>query len=77
MMSVCREQIGRRTRASVEKLVSAADREIGPGTIEVDFDRTGAVAQIPYDQRARRMRLARDFRHVADSCGFVVNLCEQ
>ncbi len=44
---------GRRAGAAVEVLVAAADGEIDVPLVERDRDRTGGVAQVPEDQRAR------------------------
>src|SRR3546814_16494222 len=48
-----------------------------PYTTLFRSDRPGTVAQIPDDERTDVMRLARDFRHVADAARLVVDLGEE
>ena len=50
------EQEGRRARPAVQVFVAAADREIDPGSVQVDRERAGAVRQIPERERAGIVR---------------------
>ncbi len=50
---------GRRPGPAVEVLVAAADRQIGPGPVEVERHRPGAVREVPEDERPPRVRRAR------------------
>ncbi len=68
------EQEGRRARPAVQIFVAAADREIGPGGVQLDRERAGAVRQIPERQRAGVMRRPREVPHVVHAPAAVVDV---
>lgn len=66
----------RRARPAIEILVSAADREIGAGSAQCHRHGTGAVSQIPDDERARGPRLRRDARQIVHGAGAIIDVRE-
>ena len=62
-----------RPRAGVQVLVGAPDGQIGADRVEVDLDRTGRVAQVPEDERARCLSGGRDLGHPRQRAGAVVH----
>ena len=76
-MTFCRKHIGRSARPAIEIFVAASDCKIRFRSVQIDFNRAGAVAQIPNHQRAHLMRAGGHFGHIAHAPGFVVNLREQ
>ena len=67
----------RRTRATIEELVAAADREVGIGRREIDRHGAGAMRQVPDDQRPCIVRAPGKLRHVEPSPGAIVDLGQQ
>jgi hypothetical protein len=65
------------SRAAVEKLVTAADAQVGVRGVQLDRDRPGAVAQVPARERPRRMRRRGQRRHVVDRTAAIVGLRQQ
>ena len=65
-----------RAGSAVEKLVAAADREVGAIPVEMKFDRAGRMREVPDDQRALLVRGLRDRRHVLDLGGAIVDVAE-
>ena len=65
---------GRRAGSPVQELVGAADREVGPGHFEVDRERARGMREVPYRERAGRVRGSRQARHVVKAPGAVVHL---
>ena len=65
---------GRRARPAVQVFVAAANRKIGVGATQVDFDRARAVRQVPHHQRASRLGRGGDGAHVVHGAGAVVHV---
>ena len=77
MVARCCEQVGRRSWAAVEEFVAAAHRKIGFRAVQIDFDRSGRMAEIPHHQRANLVRFTSDLGHVANARGLVMHLRQQ
>ena len=75
-MALRNEDEGRAARAAVQIFVAAADREIGFRAVEIDRDGAAAMAEIPDDDRAPRMRLPRDRDHVVHEGRLVMHMRE-
>src|SRR3546814_21083565 len=56
---------GWRAGSAVQIFIAAADRQLGPGPIEVDRHGADAVAEVPEGRRARRLGSSGDGGHVA------------
>lgn len=68
---------GRRAGPAIQVLIGAADREIGPGAIEIDRHDAGAVAEVPDRDRALVVNQAGQRGHVAQGAGLVVDMVDQ
>jgi hypothetical protein len=62
-----------RPRAGVQVLVGAPDGQVGADRVEVDLDRAGRVAQVPQDERPRRLAGGRDLGHPRQRAGSVIH----
>ena len=74
LQTVCHIDEGRSAGPTVQILVAAAHGEIAAGAVEVHFDCPRAVAKVPEDECARRVRRVIDRAHVVDGCRLVIDV---